>query len=865
MRKKRSILIIALLFAIISNSFTTNRTDSVYLFAYATTKNHNYNGLHFAWSTDAKTWSPIGPEHSYIKSDYDTWGAQKKMFTPFLIQDNNKLWHLLWSLNNDDDVFAHAAVDDLILWRRQSYPKATEGKNCLMPEVSYDKSTNSYKIVWFSTTGGDTTYYSNSTKDFKNYSPTKQVDKSEYKNLRRSFDISGNMEIGTLHKVSKKEVDKLIAENIKVVEREKLWAETTSEDNVRFKNLKPLNISITANGNNSMQISEQLIGIFFEDINYAADGGIYAELIENRGFEYDESDKKGRDKSWNSFKAWSTKGDINHKIEASDPLHENNPHYVILKTDQTNGSLLNSGFNGIPVKKGDNYNFSLFANLKSTKKIKLEVRLVNNSGDILSKTTVKNIKSGWKQYKATLKSNQTEDNAQLEIVIPKSTEVALDMISLFPEKTFKRRKNGLRADLAKLLEDVNPKFIRFPGGCLAHGDGIGNIYHWKNTIGPLEARKPQRNIWGYNQSAGLGYFEYFQFCEDVGAQPIPIVAAGVPCQNSSCGGAGQQGGIPMDEMDAYVQDVLDLVEWANGSTDTYWGKQRALAGHPEPFNLKYIGVGNEDLITDIFEERFMMIYNALKEKHPEIIVIGTVGPWFEGTDYREGWALAKRENIPMVDEHYYRPPGWFIYNQDYYDSYDRTKSKVYLGEYAAHLPNRHNNIETALAEALYLTAVERNGDIVEMTSYAPLLAKEGFTQWNPDLIYFNNTEVKPTPGYEVQKMYGNNVGDNYIFSKTNFNKEYDASVTNRFGSSVVRDTKNNVVYIKLVNMLPVETTVNYDLKNINLSSNEATLLQLTGEPSDRKVEPIESKINIAKKFEITIPKYSFTIIKINTK
>lgn len=865
MKNKKSILIIALLFAFISNSFSTSKTDSVYLFAYATTKNHSYNGLHYAWSDDAKIWNTIGPEHSYIKSDYGTWGAQKKMFTPFLIQDNNKIWHLIWSLNFEDDVFAHAAVDDLILWGRQSYPEAKKGKNCLAPEVSFDKTKNNYKIVWFSTTNGDTTYYSNSTKDFKKYSSTIQVDKSEYKNLRKTIEISGKPQTGTLHRVSKKEVDKLIAENIKVVKREKLWAETTKEDSERFKDLKPLNISISTNGNNTMQISEQLIGIFFEDINYAADGGIYAELIENRGFEYDESDKKGRDKNWNSFKAWSTKGDVKHSVETENPLHENNPHYVLLKTDTNSGSLLNNGFNGIPIKKGDNYIFSIFANLKSNKKISLEVRLINDKGEVLSKATIKNIKSGWKKYESTLKSNQTEDNAQLEIVIPKSSEVALDMISLFPEKTFKGRKNGLRADLAQLLDDVKPQFIRFPGGCLAHGDGLSNIYHWKNTIGPLESRKPQRNIWGYNQSVGLGYFEYFQFCEDVGATPIPIVAAGVPCQNSSCGGAGQQGGIPMSEMDAYVQDVLDLVEWANGSTDTYWGKQRALAGHPEPFNLKYIGVGNEDLITDIFEERFMMIYKALKDKHPEIVVIGTVGPWFEGTDYREGWALAKRENIPMVDEHYYRPPGWFIYNQDYYDSYDRTKAKVYLGEYAAHLPNRHNNIETALAEALYLTAIERNGDIVEMTSYAPLLAKEGFTQWNPDLIYFNNTEVKPTPGYEVQKMYGNNVGDSYLFSNINFNKEYNNAVTSRFGNSVVKDTKNNVVYIKLVNLLPVGATVSYDLKNIDINSNEATLLQLTGEPHERNVKPTESKININNEFKISIPKYSFSIIKIETK
>jgi alpha-L-arabinofuranosidase len=261
----------------------------------------------------------------------------------------------------------------------------------------------------------------------------------------------------------------------------------------------------------------------------------------------------------------------------------------------------------------------------------------------------------------------------------------LDMVSLFPKKTFKNRKNGLRPDLAETVAAIRPRFIRFPGGCVAHGDGLDNIYRWKNTIGPLEARKPQPNIWRYHQSAGLGYFEYFQYCEDIGAQPLPVLAAGVPCQNSGIGpnGGGQQGGIPMSEMDEYVQEILDLVEWANGAANSKWGKLRAEAGHPAPFNLKYIGIGNEDLISDVFEDRFTMIYKAIRQKHPEITVIGTAGPFHEGADYRQGWALATKLQVPLVDEHYYEEPGWFINNQDYYDHYDRNKAKVYLGEYAS--------------------------------------------------------------------------------------------------------------------------------------------------------------------------------------
>ncbi|HLW07789.1 MAG TPA: alpha-L-arabinofuranosidase C-terminal domain-containing protein [Marinilabiliaceae bacterium] len=836
--------------------------DSVYLFAYATTKNHNHNGLHFAWSNDRIQWNPIGPEHSFIKSDYGTWGGEKKMFDPFLFQDKQELWHLIWSLNHYDDVFAHAAVDDLILWRRQSYPKATEGKNCLMPEVYYNAKTDKYNITWLSVSDNDTSYYTSTTSDFKNYSPAKKTAIEERKNLRQTVEIKGKQELGTIHKVGRDVVESLIAEYDKIDKRNKLWSETTKEDPIRFADLKPLSISITADGNEQKQISDQLIGIFFEDINYAADGGIYAELIENRGFEYHPSDKKGRDPNWNSFKAWSISGDVTHTIDTVSPLHPNNRHYVSLTVkSKGGGSLINEGFNGIPIKAGEKYNFSLFANVKEGKKANVIVRLIDGQNNTIAETKIKKMSAGWNPYKAVLTASRTVDNARLEIAPQTLGEVALDMISLFPQKTFKERKNGLRDDLAQTIADIHPKFVRFPGGCLAHGDGLGNIYHWKNTIGPLEERKPQRNIWNYHQSVGLGYFEYFQFCDDINAEPIPIVAAGVPCQNSSCGGAGQQGGIPMSEMDNYVQDVLDLVEWANGSTETYWGQKRAEAGHPEPFNLKYIGVGNEDLITDIFEERFIMIYDALKEKHPEITVIGTVGPWFEGTDYREGWALADRLNIPIVDEHYYQSPGWFIYNQEYYDDYDRNKSKVYLGEYASHLPGRPTNIETALSEALYMTALERNADVVEMTSYAPLLAKEGFTQWNPDLIYFNNTEVKPTPGYYVQKLYGNNSGDQYISSQIDLNGEYSDAVQKRIGASVVRDSKTNELIVKLVNLLPVEVNTGVALQNLKISPATATRSLLAGHPEDKEALPVKSEITVGNNFKVELPAYSFTVIR----
>jgi alpha-L-arabinofuranosidase len=313
----------------------------------------------------------------------------------------------------------------------------------------------------------------------------------------------------------------------------------------------------------------------------------------------------------------------------------------------------------------------------------------------------------------------------------------------------------------------------------------------------------------------------------------------------------------MNKMDEYVQDILDLIEWANGPADSKWGKIRAEAGHPAPFNLKYIGVGNEDLISDIFEARFTMIYKALQQKHPEITVIGTTGPFHDGTDYKQGWALASKLHVPMVDEHYYEQPGWFINNHDYYDHYDRNKPKVYLGEYAS----RGNTLYNALAEALYLTNIERNGDIVRMTSYAPLLAKEKHTQWNPDLIYFNNTEVKPTVNYEVQKLFGNNAGNEYLPSIIKLSNE-DEAIRKRLNISVVRDSTDGAVVVKLVNLLPVAISVTVDLGNL-AAGNNANRSVIQGLPNDKALPVIVTAMSIGNVLEDTLPPYSFTIWKID--
>lgn len=825
--------------------------DSVYLKSYE----RGRNGLYFSYSTDQDQWTEIGPNHRFLGCDYGPWGAEKKMFSPFLMQDAQGLWHCVWSLNHYDARLAHAASYDLIHWKRQSYPEvmsAFKGGNCLAPQLRYQAEKELFTILWSSCTNGkDTTIYYTQTKDFKNYAPSREASPkmcAAYRKTQASNE-------GKQHRVGSEVLAALQEKCISDKHRQQLYDERAAQDMQRFADLKPLQADIRLNLNDRKVISDMLMGIFFEDINYAADGGLYAELVQNRGFEYAHDIQS----HWHALTAWLTQGDV--RIDTLNALHPNNPHYALLSLSgkQETCRLINEGFDGIHLEAGESYRFSVFAKAIEGKG-KLHIRLVDSEGKDCGQSSIKPRQNTWKKYTCILRSDKDVENARLEITYTGGQSIALDMVSLFPQNTFKNRPNGLRADLAQSLADLHPRFVRFPGGCVAHGNGLQNMYRWKNTIGPLEARKPQRNIWGYHQSVGLGYFEYFQFCEDIGAEPLPIVPAGVPCQNSAHGG--QQGGIPMEEMDDYVQEILDLIEYANGSPQSYWGKKRAKAGHPEPFHLKYLGMGNEDLITDVFEERFCMIYKALQKKHPEITVIGTVGPFYEGSDYDEGWDLAKRLQIPIVDEHYYVSPGWFIYNQSFYDHYDRSGPKVYLGEYASHLPDRPNNLETALSEALYLTAVERNADIVRMCSYAPLLAKEGHTQWNPDLIYFNNKEVKPTVGYYVQQMYGQHSGNVYLQHELRLSDNRHP-VKCRVASSAVLDTETGDMIIKLVNMLPVAVSANLHIDGETKAfSSSAAKIVLSGRPADKDCVPQQGSIVVGKDFLYEMPAYSFSLIRI---
>jgi alpha-N-arabinofuranosidase len=612
-------------------------------------------------------------------------------------------------------------------------------------------------------------------------------------------------------------------------------------------------------------ISPDLFGIFFEDLNYAADGGLYAELIQNGSFEYSATDSP----DWTSLSFWQlvttrgAKGAL--MIQDAAPLNANNPNYAVLRCDNPGKDgevgISNGGFDGIAVKAGEACDFSVFARRRPNEKGPVRVRLTSADGRVLTQADLPELTIDWAKYTVSLVPSRTEQNARLVLSTSTRGMVFLDMVSLFPHKTFHDRPNGLRADLAQMIADLKPRFVRFPGGCLAHGDGIKNIYRWKDTIGPVEQRKQQKNIWRYHQSFGLGYFEYFQFCEDIGATPVPVVAAGVSCQNSDLArGTGQQC-ISMDQMSAYVHDILDLIEYANAPATSPWGAKRAAAGHPEPFKLKYLGIGNEDAMTPGFQERFTMLFDAVRAKHPEITVIGTVGPSPSGHDFEEGWKLANALAVPIVDEHYYMPPDWFLKNLTRYDNYNRDKSKVYLGEYAS----RDNTLRNALAEATYMTSLERNGDVVHMASYAPLLGKLGHTQWNPDLIYFTNTRVNPTVNYYVQQMFSCNQGDSYL--------SIDVGAANaQLATSCVRDSRNGDVILKLVNLDDQPQSTRVELSAANHLSGTATKTVLAGDltainklDSDKPLVPNVSTMTVSSSFEYPAPAHSLTVIRMKSK
>ena len=635
-------------------------------------------------------------------------------------------------------------------------------------------------------------------------------------------------------------------------------------DDAKFRDLDSVRYEVTVDMTQKKAISPMLFGIFFEDINYAADGGLYAELVQNRDFEYNKNDAG----KWTAKTSWSLQGDgTDWSIRTEQPLHANNPHYSHLEVKAPGAQLANEGWDGIALEDGKKYRLSMFLRGKG----KVKVRLTNKEGATLAMTTF-SASSKWTQQKTVLKVSGSAADGRLVVEPVEAGQYDLDMVSLFPVDTYKGRENGLRKDLAEKLADLRPQFVRFPGGCMSHGNGIDNIYHWQATVGELWERQPDFNIWHYHQTRGLGFYEYFQFCEDIGAEPLPVLSAGVPCQNSSRGGHGQQGGIPWEAgrytyngkpltMASYLQELLDLIEWANGDAATSkLAAMRAKAGHPKPFNLKYLGIGNEDLLGDVFNERFDYLNEGVKKAHPEITVVGTVGPFWEGSDYEYGWQHAAEKNLSIVDEHYYNPVGWYLHNQDFYDKYKREGTKVYLGEWAS----KGNLLENALAEALHINGLERNGDVVCMSSYAPLLAKEGHTQWNPDMIYFNNTEVKPTPNYYVQMMAGQNAGDEYVYAESKFTAKgrETADAALRVSHSVTLDKETGDLIIKLVNALPQSTVMPLTV-NGGGAWKRATVTTLTGHSAtDREVAaPVTEEMSTVPA-SVILPPYSYRVLRL---
>ncbi len=501
-----------------------------------------------------------------------------------------------------------------------------------------------------------------------------------------------------------------------------------------------------------------LYGIFFEDLNHAADGGLYAEMVQNRSFEFCAVDNP----SYHPLMAWEK---IEKKysrmqwwIQDSHPYSRRNPHYLVCEIFETGmgAGVRNTGFTpGMYLQKGEKYRFSCLAATDGRGELPLRIVLENDEGRNLGQADIV-VSNGivWNHYEAEITAQETTTAGNLSIYIDAVGRLYLDMVSLFPQKTFMQQRNGLRADIATLLADLKPRFMRFPGGCLVHDGSINaedrdSLYRWKNTIGVLEERPARRNNWGYNQTLGLGYYEYFCFCEEIGAKPLPVLPAGYDPHH--------QRKVPFDQLDEWIQEALDLISFANDDASAQWGRIRCELGHPEPFGLEYIGIGNEE-VGEGFFERYPYFHKAIKEKYPDIQIIASSGPFAAGGEYEKGWNCARRNHADLVDEHYYMAPEWFLANHHRYDSFDEKDPRVFLGEYASWGNTWYN----ALIEASYMTGMERNSEKVGLACYAPLLCNVNYINWKPDMIWFDNHQAYGTANYYVQKLFMNHQGDDRI-------------------------------------------------------------------------------------------------------
>lgn len=569
----------------------------------------------------------------------------------------------------------------------------------------------------------------------------------------------------------------------------------------------------------TVKIQPTMYGIFFEDINFGADGGLYAELVKNRSFEFPQP-----------FVGWVPFGNVT--VQDTQPCFDRNPHYVRIVND---GSLLragldNEGYRGIGLKQGEEYRFTAYTRTPDARPMKFSIELVNSNGENPLKKEIEISGDSWQKQTVVLKSPFTDAHSRLRVVLLTEGTVDMDHISLFPVKTWKNRENGLRADLVQALYDLNPGVFRFPGGCIIEGNSLATRYQWKNSVGPVENRPLNENRWNYTfkykafpdyfQTLGLGFYEYFLLSEDLGAEPLPIVSCGLSCQYES------NEVVPLSELAPYVQDALDLIEFANGAVTSKWGKVRAEMGHPEPFNLKMIGIGNEQW-GKVYPERLEVFTKAIRAKYPDVKIVGSSGPSADGDKFDYLWPEMKRIGVDLVDEHYYMAPEWFLANATRYDNYDRKGPKVFAGEYASHdhATGKANNFLAALSEAAFMTGLERNADVVHLATYAPLFAHVDAWQWNPDLIWFDNLRMMRTPNYYVQQMYGMNAGTDVLPLQMDGNPV--AGKDSLYATAALNAPTREVI-LKFVNVgsSPAKVRIDFNgLKKRRLLSGSCTYMQ----------------------------------------
>lgn len=609
-----------------------------------------------------------------------------------------------------------------------------------------------------------------------------------------------------------------------------------------------------------IKVQPNMYGIFFEDINFGADGGLYAEKIKNRSFEFENSPLMG----------WLTYGPV--EVETKGGPFARNPHYVELTNngELTGTGLINEGFRGIGVKKDATYRLSFYARNVDGNEGKLRVELIDHM-NIISHADLVADSPEWKKYTVMLTPSATATHAKLRIDFRSHGKMDLEHISLFPKDTYKERENGMRKDLAQALADLHPGVFRFPGGCIIEGNSLDTRYNWKNSVGPVENRPTNENRWNYTfqhrftpdyfQSYGLGFFEYFQLCEDIGADALPIVNCGMSCQFTSHEVASGS------DLDPYIQDALDLIEFANGPITSKWGKVRADMGHPAPFNLKMIGVGNEQW-GDVFPEHLKKFQEAIKAKYPNILIVGSSGPSADGKRFDYNWKEMKKLNVDLVDEHYYKDPDWFLNHANRYDNYDRKGPKVFAGEYACHVPSRANNFYSALCEAAFMTGLERNADVVHLATYAPLFAHVDAWQWRPDMIWFDNLRSVKTPNYYVQQLYSSYKGNDVMSTK--MDDQPLEGQDGLYATSVIDHGKHELI-IKVANTSKEPKTLNFDYSKLKLTMSGGKEIVLKATPDAENtldnpdaVVPVERSIEpAAKNMEVVLEPQSFHVFVLN--